>query len=375
MNKYKNYLFFLLKVLFKFQWEYSLPKPKKYLIIDGINTNFLAVFNKKDYNVLYRRGEKINLPILLKCFFELKLTSTNYYLKYIHYSKPKLILTNLDHINIFYKLSELTKIKTLMLQWGSKTWGLNSILVNKEFNNSKNKKFFYIDYIFVHNEKTKKLYSKFVRGKIIVLGSFFNNFGKLNIHKKKEILYLSTFRGKSLYSWLAGDEVVIQSLSTLAKKNNLKFNILGRSMPYENDEKKYYSNIMRENYNYIPKSKFLNSYKVMEKYDYVFTGFTTMGKENLARGGKTGMIFYKPNKDQRDVLKLGYGQFEGLKKSGPFWSSMNKFRYSEVKRIFYFVTKSNKNVWKKIKPKYIDPVMSFNHNNKKFYKIIKNINT
>ena len=72
------------------------------------------------------------------------------------------------------------------------------------------------------------------------------------------LLYLSTFRGKSLYSWLAGDEVVIQSLSKLAKKNNLKFNILGRSSRFEDDEKKYYYNILRENYNYIPKSKFLN---------------------------------------------------------------------------------------------------------------------
>ena len=126
MKKHVNYLLFLIKVFIKFNWEYSEPSPKKYLIIDGINKNFLNFFNKKDYNVWYRRGEKLNLPILLECLFEFKLTSTNYYLKYIAYSKPKLIITNLDHINIFYKLSELTKIKTLMLQWGTKTWGLNN---------------------------------------------------------------------------------------------------------------------------------------------------------------------------------------------------------------------------------------------------------
>ena len=44
-----------------------------------------------------------------------------------------------------------------------------------------NYKKYYVDYIFVHNEKLKKIYDTFTRGKKIVIGSFQNNFCDLNV--------------------------------------------------------------------------------------------------------------------------------------------------------------------------------------------------
>ena len=73
------------------------------------------------------------------------------------------------------------------------------------------------------------------------------------------------------------------------------------------------------------------------------------------------------------ILKLGYGTFEALKKRGPFWSNMKKFEYKEVERIFYFVIKAKATMWKKIKRQYIDPSCEFDHNNKKFFKILKKL--
>ena len=370
MKKYIKYLFLLLKISIKFNLEFSKPSVKKYLIIDGIKNPLSNVFSKNDYNILYRRGEKLNLPIVLECLFELNLNSLNYYLKYIKYSKPKIIFTFFDFIHIFYILGELTKVKTIMFQYGTKSWDMG-ILTDKRLYNKDNYKKFYVDYIFVHNKKLEKIYNKFTRGKKIAIGSFQGNFCNLKIKKKKEILYLSSFR-PTLEGWHKGDELVIKHLYNLAKKNKLKFNISGRAPPSsEIDEKEYYSNIIKDDFNFISKSKFYDSYKLMQNYEYIFSSFSTMAKENLARGNRTGIILYKPNPNQLHILKLGYGTFEALKKRGPFWSNMKKFEYKEVERIFYFVIKAKATMWKKIKRQYIDPSLEFDHNNKKFFKIIK----
>ena len=373
MNKYIIYFFYLLKIIIKFNFEFSKPLVKKYLIIDGIKNPLSKIFSKNDYNIFYRRGEKLNLPIILECLLEFKLNSLNYYLKYIKYSKPKIIFSFFDFIHIFYILGELTKVKTIMFQFGTKSRDMG-ILADKRINDKKNFKKFYIDYIFIHNKGLKKIYNKFTRGQKIVIGSFENNFCNFRIKKKKEILYLSSFR-TALPEWREGDELVIKHLYNLAKKNNLKFNISGRgrSLRYEIDEKKYYSNIINDDFNFIPKNKFMDSYKVMQSYEYTFSAFSTMAKENLSRGNRTGIILYKPNSNQSHVLRLGYGAFEKLKKTGPFWSNMKKFKYKEVERIFYFVVKSKAIMWKKLKRQYIDPSLEFDHNNKKFFKILKKL--
>ena len=91
MKRYIIYFFYLLKTIIKFDFEFSKPLMKKYLIIDGMKNPLSKIFSKNDYNIFYRRGEKLNLPIILECLLEFKLNSLNYYLKYIKYSKPKII--------------------------------------------------------------------------------------------------------------------------------------------------------------------------------------------------------------------------------------------------------------------------------------------
>ena len=111
----------------------------------------------------------------------------------------------------------------------------------------------------------------------------------------------------------------------------------------------------------------------MQSYEYTFGALSTMAKENLARGNRTGFLMYKPNPDQTRILRMGYGIFEKLGKKGPFWSSMKKFELTEVERVFNFVLRGKENEWKKIKPRYINPVLEFDQNNKKFFKILKTI--
>ena len=56
--------------------------------------------------VLCRRGEEINLYILLKCLLKVKISTLDYCDEFIKHVSPKLILTAFDYHTIFYKLVE-----------------------------------------------------------------------------------------------------------------------------------------------------------------------------------------------------------------------------------------------------------------------------
>ena len=54
--------------------------------------------------VLCRRGEEINLYILLKCLLKVKISTLDYCDEFIKHVSPKLILTAFDYHTIFYNV-------------------------------------------------------------------------------------------------------------------------------------------------------------------------------------------------------------------------------------------------------------------------------
>ena len=94
--------------------EYKNSIEKKILIIDGSDNPFKFFFKSKEYEIIYRRGEEINLYVIFLCIKNFKFSSLDYYITYIKIVRPKIILTYFDHFNFFYKLSKLTKIKLLL---------------------------------------------------------------------------------------------------------------------------------------------------------------------------------------------------------------------------------------------------------------------
>ena len=180
----------LIKLIFFSRWKINFPPKKNILIIDGSNNPFKFLFKERAYEIIFRRGEEINLPVILKCLFSLKFSSLDYYLNYIKFVKPKIILTYYDHFDFFYKLHRLTKIKTAFVVRGKRTLSDGLFKHKKEY--SKNN---YVNFMFVHNQIIKKEYKKIISGKIIPIGSFLNNIKrkKQKILKKKVYL-ISTFK-------------------------------------------------------------------------------------------------------------------------------------------------------------------------------------
>ena len=78
-------LFYFLKLFITAKWIFKYPVKKDILLYDGIKNPFKNNINKKKFNIYYRRGEQINIPILAQCFFFYKFSPSDYLEKYLQY--------------------------------------------------------------------------------------------------------------------------------------------------------------------------------------------------------------------------------------------------------------------------------------------------
>jgi surface carbohydrate biosynthesis protein len=372
MSLQKNLIIFF-KYFLKARWIVKLPKKNKFVLVDGGYNPFFKYINKKKITILYRRGEEINFSILLKCLLRLKFTTLDYCVEFINHVSPKLILTGFDYHTIFYKLSEKTGIKTLMLQKGKRTRAEGLYLNSSLYFPKNSKKEFFVDYSLVYNSAVKNFYSQRIRGKFFEIGSLENNFTKPDLKKqKKEIVFVSNYSPKNSNKSENEDTVALY-LHRLAKKNNIKFNVLPRFRKYSsliNKEKFFYTRILKNNFKFIL-SKNKTSYDLLNNYKYIFTTYSTIAQECLVKGNRVGFVMFKTKKNP--VFDYRFGLYEKLKNNGLFWTASSKVNVREIKRVFDFVTKTKYSTWiKKIKP-YSKKIMNFDYKNKIFKKIIKNI--
>ena len=370
------------------KWIFLLPEKRKILVVDAILNPFTHYFKENEMNIFYRRGEEINISILFLCLINLELSGLGYYKQYIKFAKPKIILTGIDYYPNFYRLSNLTKVKTAFFQRGRGSY-MAGVFYEKKIFNIRNKKNFHVDYMFVHNKHVAKLYNSFTTGKAIPIGSFVNNMEKkFTKRKKKEILYISTYKPHVDYisdthqesknnnksnsaPFFEYDKHVIKSLSNFANKNNLKLNILGRNIGIKinlENEKKYFDNIIDGKYNFLTSGKNKTSNKIVEEFEFVFTDSSTLGVDNLVKNGKTGFIFFKPDRYRWHTVR--FGGIENLSRKGPFWTMTTTNNKKEFERVFKFVTKTNNKTWHKIRKRYVPDVMAYDRGNKKFLKIV-----
>lgn len=362
----------LTKYIFKARWTIKLPKKNKFVLVDGDYNPFLKYINKKDITVLYRRGEEIYFPILLKCFSKLKFSPVEYCAEFIKHVSPKLILTAFDYHSIFYKLSKKTGIKTLMLQKGQR--GITEdIIINSDYYFPKNsKKKFFVDYILLYNNAVRKFYSKRINGNFFEIGSFENNFTKLNSKKqKKEIVFISNYSDR-IKDKCENEDIVAYYLNELAKKNNIKFNILPRYRTNPElfvKEKNFYNKILKNKSKFILERK-KTSYELLLNYKFIFSTYSTLANELLAKGARVGFVMFKSKKNP--MFSYRFGSFSKLKIKGLFWTCFSKLNIKEINRVFNFVVKTEQKTWNKKTKTFKKKIMNFDYDNKQFKLIIKN---
>ena len=373
-----RYFLNTLKKILKSKWVFLPPKKSNIIIFDQTwSMLFLNFFKKNELHILHTRGEKVNIYIILICLMRGFFSSEDYYKQYIEKVNPKIIVTFIDNSHFFWKLHGLTNIKTAFVQNGMRSH-FRDIWANKKLTLKKNN--YQVNSMFVFNSDYGKKYSSYIKGKVIPIGSFKSNMIKINNRKKKkEICFISTYRNMD-DSQIASNDITwgyynknhiyfMNWLISYCKKNNLKINILGKNVGTDKfHEEQYYKNIFsNSDFNFLRPPLHGPTYKLVDKFQYVFTHDSTLGIENLSRNGRTGFISNMPNKYPINTIKFGWN--ENLKEKGFFWTCQNS--YKEFKRVFDFVIYGSESDWKKIRKKFVRRIMPYDYNNKIFKKEIK----
>ena len=140
------------KLCYLFQAEkvWACPKPSKVVIYDAVNREILLEYIKPwSPEILHVRNEQINMRVLLKSLFRGGSRVDAYIDCYIDKVSPHLILTSIDNVATFYKISlRHPNVKTLSFQNGLRSYygDVFEFLDNLDPNTFKE---YFIDYMFV----------------------------------------------------------------------------------------------------------------------------------------------------------------------------------------------------------------------------------
>lgn len=170
---------------------FSKPKECKVLIYDRQGSHNIKKFFKKNlYQILDTRFESVYIVILIKSLikYNFRWKPFFYLIELIKKINPSFIITWTDNDSNFYKLKKFYKknIKTAFIQNGTRSVKLDIFEKLKK----KDKTSFAVDLMFVFNHSIGRLYSSFIQGEFIPIGSLRNNFYKKKKLKGRKMLCL-----------------------------------------------------------------------------------------------------------------------------------------------------------------------------------------
>ena len=289
-----NFLKF--KKILETKFYFELPKKKPFLIFDQTGSdNIKKNLPQNSYFVLHTRLEKLNLLVLIKMLFKLKLSNKSYIKEYIKTCCPKAIITWIDNNIFFYQLN-FKDIKKISIQNARRSNLPSDMFFNLEKKKIKNLK---CDYIFTHNVSITNLYRNYIDSKFLVTGSFKSNNCNINVKLKKyELLYVSTFRNSDNYNlyenydwhkWQKKEVKLLKFADKYCQKFNKKLTILGSEMDSES-EIKFFKNCLKINFQFIKKKKNRDVYKLVDQSKVIFGIDSTLLSEALGRKAKVAFF-------------------------------------------------------------------------------------
>lgn len=364
-------MFFKKKLVFKF------PFKKKYLFYD-FNERFDCLI-KVEYEKLEIRNE-INFFILIYSiffFFKSKFKLNISYLNaYISFVKPKIVFTFTDNDLSFYKLKIYNlNVKFISIQNGTRS--ISSDIFALKINDNS----LACDEIYVHNKYIGNKYKKIIKAKMITTGSLLNNY--LKKRKKRfehHITFISQFLSKDNFNFkncsnkiilwknfFKAEYLILKILEKFATDNNLLLNICIKNHQNNEEEKKFYKNILNKNFFFsIPNANY-NQYNICDNSRLVVFIDSTLGYESISRGNKTIGISIRNKIINDHSYKFGWPK--NLPLSGPSWISFydKKLIYELLHNNFYI----SKKYWNTVNQEYLKDLMVIKKNNLLNSKIFK----
>jgi len=381
MKRY--YLLFALLFRAKFFWKK--PKQCDFVIYDRLSLVFLKYdFDISKFFILDTRKESFNIPILLKTIiiYNFNWSPEKYYNWVIKVVNPKIIITLIDNDIKFWNIKKNFKnLTTISIQNGRRS---NFIDIYSKLDDTKLNKFF-IDYMFVQNESIGKKVSSYIKGKVIPIGSVYNN--RIPIESEKvnnNILFISEWvstGNKKIFTdeYRYPEKIIIPFLYKFAKSNGLKLSILGR--PYRNSpnikkqklEYQFYYNIIKsKDWDHIfPNSETGQSYKLIDQSKIIVGITSTLIYESIARGKPTA-VFSSRGQKLNGNTGFKFGWPSDLPDNGPFWTNLNDV--NEFTRILNYLKNIDSKEWNEVSRPYLSYCMKYDKYNLSFLNQMKKLN-
>lgn len=378
LKKYQR----LFKSFFKAKWVWRSPSKCDVLIYDLEGSEYVKkLFNENvSIAVMPIRGESYNIKALIKSFRIIGLYKTDvrlpYIISYIKFSKPKLIITFIDNSRLFYTIFSLVpSTKTALIQNG-----LRDEVGIDFFESIKLNDIWRVDYMFLFGRELGKIYSKFIEGEVVPVGSIKNNMvpkpkssKKLNFTKK--VAFISQWRPKALDGsfikirnshishelFYYSESVALSFLNEWCQENGYEFAIIGcaRGRHDSEQEKMFYKQIIKSEFSFLPSDKMLGAYDQLTRFNIICSIDSTLGFESLARGIKTA-IFSTRGSSIDGCYSFGWPGCYG--DSGPFWT--NKAEYTEFKKILDYLRDISDVDWENVCSDFMKNIMLYDPGNK-----------
>ena len=396
-------IFSKIKQIYNSKKIYKLPPKKEIFIYDEniFRSGYAHFFNKNERFVFETRYKELFFKLFLKAIF-VKIFSLSklpifkiYTIEVIKVVEPKFLICFSQYTLMFWDLKKYFKNKIFIICQHHISLGYdglyhpNSIVEAKKRFNSKNK----IDHIFLWGEGMIEEFKKCLDGKFYKTGSIKNNsFKNEVVDNENDLLFMSQYQniyninetkiplenGNYIRKYdlnFRERKVVLDILYEYCLKNNLNLVIAPRSFKNENyeEEKNYYKKILGEKkYKFLNRTNEFQVYEEFNRYKYFAVIDCTTGYEAMSRGRRVAHlnVVYDLSKISGGKNnRFGWpGKFD-LK--GPFWT--NKGNKDEIFRCLDFIFKTSEPEWEEIKKKFIDPIITYDEENKTFKENLKKI--
>ena len=343
------------------------PQHSEVLIYDAANSEILLE-HLKPWNpeIMHVRGEQINMWVLLKSFFRKGRRSDAYIDCFIKMVRARSVVTAIDNATIFYRISgRHPDVKSLFLQNGLRGYDLD-VFETLDNLDSNALNIFFVDHMLVFGPTIGELYSRFIKGNILPIGSLKNNFiPKESSLQRGVIAFISYWKppfdnfllyaGRDIKDNLSYDDIytnpinlIIQCLMHYAKEKKKRVVIIPRANTTGRSdllvqEKNYYRKLMGNEPEFLLPSEPYPSYSSTDSAEIVVALDSTLGYESIGRGNKTAIFQIRGTTTGES--SWNYGWPAKFPEEGPFWT--NKPNPHSFVRILDYLFEISDEQWKK----------------------------
>jgi surface carbohydrate biosynthesis protein len=374
----------LVKSLIKLRWKILPPRRANVLLYFLTGADVIKpYFAKNELRILDLREREVNIFVALLCLIDRDLSAQNYAIRYIGIVKPKLVLTFIDNFPPFFQLkNRFPEIQTMLIQNGirSERGDLFGRLLDSLKLESN-----HVDQMFVFGRAVGTLYSKYISGEIVPIGSFKNNSVPISATESKSIAYVSTYRPGISKDFVVPDsspsnpvtyqqitarrERVIIYVAEYCKKHQKQFVIVGKDEDFS-EENLYYQKLL-ENYPWKlePRLTSMNSYEVLNKSEIVVFTSSTLGYEALARGKKTAAFLIDAKLLDAQALRFGWPAV--VADEGKFWThQIEEKRFAEI---LDYLTSVSQSDWEQTCSETMNDIITYDANNSQFVEMVQSL--